>query len=399
MKKIFLILILILLINSCKKVNNLGSFKQRNSTNLETIEINNLQYSKYHNFDNDIKEIIHVKLENNKSFVGSFDKIIKKGDSIFIADYKFSKAIFCFNIKGKFLFKISHLGESSQEYMAISDFFVDIKNNSIGVLDPSKNNIKMYSMQNYLYIKTLDFLGNKTIATRIAYNNENFFVTRNNECDFTDFNCYNFSVFKDGHLLYEDLPVHQSLKNNSYIKQRYFSVNQDVVYFNPIYNDTIYSYENGNFNSKYFIDFGKHKLPNNIKYSKENDLDNIIFKHCMKKDLTWGIEFFAHTDNMLYTMFNIANKSYSVFYNPKTKKGVKFFGFQSTKYHLSSVQYASDNYFICVTSLETLLDFKNFYLKADDDFKIKNKRLYEEIKDLNQNDNDLLTLFKLKDFE
>lgn len=395
-----LFFILLLSIFSCKQPNNLGLFNKRNVSNLKIINIDSLEYQQRYNIDKYIEKVVHIKLENNNSFVGSYDKIIKKGDSIFIADYKFAKAVFCFNIKGEFLFKISHLGGGPNEYKDITDFIVDSKNNRIGILDPARNIIKLYSMSNQNYIKSLTFLDKQTIASRIEFNNNQYFVTRNNECTYTDFNCYNFSVFDfSGNLVYEDLPINIYLKNYTFNKPRYFSTNLNSTYYNSVFNDTIYSYNKNIFKAEYYVDFGKHKLQDNIKYSKDNDISKIIFEDCIKNDLTWGIDFFAITDNMVSLLYTSGKNTFNVFYNPKTNKGIKFNGFLSNKYHLSTVQYSSDNYFISVTSLESLLNFKKHYLGADEKFKLDNKLMYEVIKDLSINDNNLITLFKLKDFE
>ena len=70
----------------------------------------------------------------------------------------------------------------------------------------------------------------------------------------------------------------------------------------------------------------------------------------------------------------------------------------SSKYHITNIE-ASDNYLISYTSSESIVDFNRRYLNSPQDIRELYKEKYEFSKDFTLEDNNLITLFKLKDFE
>lgn len=84
-----------------------------------------------------------MQLETTKeSLIDKVDKIIFYNDKIFIMDKKISKAIFVFDLQGKFLFKISNIGKGIGEYITLTDFIVN--NDNVEIYDFESKNFEIF---------------------------------------------------------------------------------------------------------------------------------------------------------------------------------------------------------------------------------------------------------------
>jgi len=132
MKKEFqasIILIFVISISfSCnKKPKNDNNIIE--SSNFTILNINPKQFKEKdcYKFSKFCDSITYIPLETKDSFlIGSIDKIIVQNNKIFILD-KITESIFCFDINGKFLYKIDRKGNGPEEYISIGDFQVNSK--------------------------------------------------------------------------------------------------------------------------------------------------------------------------------------------------------------------------------------------------------------------------------
>jgi len=103
------------------------------------------------NMSDFIDSVFYVPLQTtSNSLIGKIDKIYQDENTIIIVDKDVAKAIFIFDNAGKFLSKISKLGEGPDEYKTITDVTVDFSEKKVEVLDNVKRKIFSYDFKGTL---------------------------------------------------------------------------------------------------------------------------------------------------------------------------------------------------------------------------------------------------------
>ncbi|MBI9063116.1 MAG: 6-bladed beta-propeller [Marinilabiliaceae bacterium] len=82
---------------------------------------------------------------NDNSVIGSIDKIICYNNNIYILDREITKSVFIFDHSGRFISKISKVGNGPGEYIMPDDFMIDEDTGEIWILDMDQNKIICYS--------------------------------------------------------------------------------------------------------------------------------------------------------------------------------------------------------------------------------------------------------------
>lgn len=94
------------------------------------------------NIDSVITDYKCVALEtNDSSLISYIDDIKFDDDLIFIGDYYKNKSVYIFSKDGKYLNKISSLGQSGNEYVSLTGFDIDKDKNIIYLLDGERGKI------------------------------------------------------------------------------------------------------------------------------------------------------------------------------------------------------------------------------------------------------------------
>ncbi len=105
-----------------------------------------------------IDTVKFVKLElSEKSIIGNINKVVIYNDLIYILDNQ-TYSIFVFNLEGKFIFKISKVGNGPGEYKRLDFFDIDNKNDQIVLTDLLGYWILRYDLiGNYISRKKIPF--------------------------------------------------------------------------------------------------------------------------------------------------------------------------------------------------------------------------------------------------
>lgn len=345
----------------------------------------------------------YIKLETNKnSLISNYTKILACGDTLFILDKSMSQqCIFAFNFKGEFLFKIDALGNGPQEYKEISDFYVDCQSKHIGILNWS--NISKYDFEG-------EFIGPLNLRhyniQRIQYRNNRLYAYKIPDCRTKK--CLAFAAFDlDGNLLYEDCPERKEILSYGFVKSNYFASNSEKTYMNLLNSDTIYEVGANSLHPKFVLDFGKIKLP-------EEELEKLIsrgfdytFDYLRKSDYThFGLSEFYFTTNSLYMTYHRKTRSYFIIYSTTSGKTKSYSAWYPTNEFLFSplIKGLNDNLFYYTISASEILQRiikQDEYDGIHDPMKTFSKSRtdkYNFIKNTKMNDNDIIVLFKIKDF-
>lgn len=112
-----IVLFVVISIFSCKKEGQIGSVK--------TFDIQ-FEPKKSRIPHEVLSDVTYVPLETTQeSLIGRVDKMIIKDGRIYILDIALKRALYVFDLTGKFLFKIDRKGKGPGEYTDLRDFIVD----------------------------------------------------------------------------------------------------------------------------------------------------------------------------------------------------------------------------------------------------------------------------------
>lgn len=282
MKTYIYIIIALLLVASCSKS------KEASMSEHETITID-YEEMPLLNTDSIISDIRFIRLETTENnLVSRIDKIFFINENIVIVDKLGSKSIHIFNKNGKYVSKVSHLGNGPQEYLNITD--VDITPSGLIAIKDNYKDILLYYNMDGEFVKKEDvleggldiaFIDDYTIAHELikGFNSDTFkgaslCISNNNKIA---------SLFGKSH---NESDAFNHKKTNTL-----FSYN-NIAYFTPSWENYIYELHNNSISAKYYIDLKDDVL--DYDFTTDEDFHKLANNHNLfngsfieMKDYTW----------------------------------------------------------------------------------------------------------------
>lgn len=331
-------------------------------------------------------ELIALGMTNNP--IGIVSKMQIVDNYIFILD-SHTKSLHVFYPNGDVKLSIQRIGNSSNEYLDITDFFATSTN--IYILDQDKMKIMVF-----------DFNGNfeKNInisdywANSIYVKNESIFLSNNNSD--TKYGKYRiFEIDINGNLINKYLPFQKRYRFSS---DRSFSVmtrTSNTLFCNAPIN-YIYNVTEEGVNPTYLIDFGKNNLLKEYSYMSMRD----FFAQGLYSKYVYGIDEIYHTAKYIFIKYNFNKDTYTAVYN-KSNKRVEM-NYQNLiitdLYHIGlSNYYIQDGYIYDINSADNFITLY-FEILKNRDIKEKYKtEIQSIIKNINEESNPIIVKYKIQD--
>jgi len=378
-------------------------FKHRETTS-DLVKVKILDHAIQATHPDSIVEIVrYVKLETkSESLISNYSKVLSCGDTIFIMDKSQSQqCILAFNFDGDFLFKLDARGRGPGEYLEIKDFFVDSKLKQIGILN--WGNVNIYDF-NGNFIATVNL--RKYNIQNIEYRDNRLYAYKCPDCRTKK--CLSFAAFDlNGNLLYEDYPEREDLLFFPFQKPNYFASNSSHTYLNLLNSDTIYEVGKNYLQPRFLLDFGKFKLPGSEFEKLIHKGIDYVFDYFSKSDYPlFGLSKFSATDDYLCLSCIGYKVSSTTIYSFKTSKTKNIYRWYPTQEILfpGDINSLNSELFYGIMSTTEILKL----VKIQDEYdgildsakKFSQRRIekYNFIKDIKPEDNNILILFKIKDF-
>lgn len=199
----------------------------------------------------DFAESIRVIRLSNDSIVRDIEKLLIDNDgNFFMIDSK-GTSLQKYDRNGKFVSQISRRGKGPGEYLEIYDF--DIDNDRIIVYDSNRDDLMYFDMEgNFLSIEPtgLDYY------LSFAAVNDTIYACHGGS--YTD-------IILNGKKFYESPRRSSSEEGLNYIHSDHqLPKNGDEVYWERVYNDTLYRVTAKGVEPAFIIDFGPLKMPADI---------------------------------------------------------------------------------------------------------------------------------------
>lgn len=182
--------------------------------------------------------LIKIPLETTEEvLIGGYNKIIVNDSCIFILDIEKSKSVFIFDHAGRFKAKINRVGRGPGEFLLPNDF--NLKGDTVLILDRASYKMLYFGLNGEFY-KEIAFGGYRPIPFAVLdsdllvfyYGMPEELLKQNAEVVVTDF----ANRITDQYIYRPDLVQKQGRFGLPY----YFAVNQEGIYFIPVFEDKIY---------------------------------------------------------------------------------------------------------------------------------------------------------------
>lgn len=190
-----------------------------------------------------IQPISFVPLETTpESTIGQIGKVIFRHNKLYIADFDLSKALFVFDMQGKFLFKIDRSGRGPGEYTNFFDFDIlnngdicmwDVETSQFLFFSPEgqfHHGMKMkYKFMNFCILDDQYYLANTLKNGKVKANLEIYNITTKTYKEIISerglFDHLEFSRYSSYYFFYSDSTVYYAPRFSEII----YSINRDGI--------------------------------------------------------------------------------------------------------------------------------------------------------------------------
>lgn len=342
-----------------------------------------------------LKKIIYL---DNKSPIGEISIIRQYNDKLYILDKNNVQQLFCFDLKGRLIWKFDSKGRGPLEYGKISDFVINTKSNTIDVLDKKRYKIIKLDMDTGM-AKTEFNLG--CYATEmILYNDREYLLYTNSKTIINDFDYKLLLVSTDKKVLSRNLPFSDDERKKRWRGFRSLERYKKTIFFTESINDTIYTIKNDTLKTAYYVNFLDKKYPKEL-------LSNFTFERAQKLDKANPyiplIDRVRQRNDLLNFTFTYKKRSYCAFYDidkqltyvfKKLKKGKMPGDFQQ----ICPQGYIDDGFisyidpFVLNKDKELMESNKDYeeYLKKN------KKEMYNVLLNINEYSNPVLFVYEFK---
>ncbi|MFT4851209.1 MAG: hypothetical protein ACI83B_003774 [Sediminicola sp.] len=250
MKNLFTLLVLFLLVASCK--NEIS----RNSTILN-VEIGNLPVD-FKELKNDNLTFIPLNLPDS-IFFGGIDHIKAYADMIFLHDEGQTNSLTIIDENGKFINQLKKIGDGPGEYKSLDAFAYNENEKILTIYDRSKFSLFHYKAPSLEHISTYRL--QKYIMNLEYVNDETIMIVSENEINEKGKYEGVMYISKEGKLLQDDLSIGNDVSSIELSYPNTVIKISDITYYaHPHELTTIYKMGN-TAEPIYTIDFGKNKIP------------------------------------------------------------------------------------------------------------------------------------------
>lgn len=326
-----------------------------------------------------------VSLEtNNDNLIGTVDQIILGDSTIIIADRRIAKAVFMFDYDGKYIGRISNLGNGRNEYLDLTHV-CKRKDKSIALLDEISGIVLVYDERgNYietiktdLYANAMEFITDELMAFDIysrypksydPYGDVSFTIrNKNQEIKYL----FGLTHFKHG-----------------FNYSRYYNLYSydNVVYCNVNFEDYIYELTSDSVKAKYRIIYGPENV-NNYPYKNKEEL------YSLQDSYPFFEGEFVELSDYTYIMYRGLNGN-ELFYNHNTKQTVAISsGFNNPllAFFRRPIARYGENTLVCSLSVTDMLTCRKMLLEGS----IQNTEVMDLYQRLELDSNPTLFFFEV----
>ena len=322
--------------------------------------------------------IVIIKLENTpEAMLGEVEKMEISNNLMFFMD-RFSGTITCFDINGKFKYKIKKRGRGPEEYIDLEYFYIDTENQQIVISERSRKRLLNYNINTGKFISTFDV--GFYIEELIKINDR--IILSSDEDEKSKLMVYDSLLSKT---YYSNFPYQEG--KGDYIPPNIFSKYKNRVLYTHLFDDVVYEVGSNSLNKLVEIDFGKYKIKEEFF---KGDMSKIVEKReeFIKKRYASLIHELHETKDFISFRYPFEENFYQVFVSKFNNKvlNIKRIKDEALSEDIPMPQAAYKNMFVSI-------------IYSQETNKTLNKntsQLVEAINSAKEDDNAIILLFSVK---
>ncbi len=353
--------------------------------NIAVDQIDQLKWSQI------FSQVEYIALQNTEVPIGVVGDIKMASDKIFVSCSK-PKALYIFDIEGKFLASMNRIGKGPGEVISINSFDVNPQNQTIYVVNRSLAKVVLYDFEGEFRNKEFKLFGYPQAIT--CMEDGYFGIFGGNDVTSE----YRFIVYDSSANIVDKFLALENNHKRKYLnflnRSNFFSnENYQLGFFNHD-DGRIYAFENGIWSLHKRIDFGEKQIPQDFYSTNFQDVRE--FSQTLEKlDYAYNITSYLETDKHILFGFTYQGKYVLCIYNKEnsnytlTNEWINDMG-------LGSLMYA--NYEFVKSAPINAYKNKVFgYYSADEIFAIRDSlTISEELATIAENDNPVVWIGVLK---
>ena len=282
------------------------------------IDIDHLKTEPQIYFSSVFKGMKLIPLETNeKCLIGNVSQIMVYKDTLYVLDTFTAKALFLFDLDGKFIQKIGAVGKGAGEFIMPSMFAINEKNNEINILDHGQRKVIVFSSKG-AYVHEFKLKANYG-SSQIAIQNEHIYLeqlARKEGID--DFLLY--AIDERGEIKDKIFPFQKygkGFKQPVGYSNSLFKTKDDIKYMRP-FSDTIFSLKDNGV-SPYITITTKNEITKQEirKMNSFQDLNEFLMYLATQCDKFLGIRNYMENTDLVMFQYKNNHKPYYLFYWPK----------------------------------------------------------------------------------
>jgi hypothetical protein len=261
-----------------------------------------------------ISKVELLNLDCEEAIFGQIDKIIKYKNRIYLLDKQQTYSVFIYDTVGKFVNVIEDQGQGPNEYIHLSDIFINQEDETLNLISSNSKILKYDLDGNFLTMVRIP-----QRFSQISKIKNGYVGCMSNRIDNIDKQQYNVWTLSNTMELKEGFLEIDPTWNSKSINRRVFSNYENKIYYTTPLDFNVYCLEDNVFSVVCTFDFGKYTWPEGYKeFDKyEKLIDEVGMGHYFYIS---SIDNFQETKNHLIA--NVLHKGQTrlCIYNKQTGK-------------------------------------------------------------------------------
>jgi hypothetical protein len=238
-----------------------------------------------------------VPLETNDScLISEIIKVILWQDRIFILDGYLTASVVIFDSSGKWINTISRKGQGPDEYLRVSDIFVDEEEQLLCILCPANQKLMLFDKNGQL--QKQEKLPNRLIF--MEKTSEGYVACAHNLSTPPLYNSNIYTLSSDFKIKSQHFEIPKEWESRSSGYNTKFAKYKSDIYYYPSFSNIVYRISNDYVSEFYKYDFGKYNFPEEWKSAQHHFSSNRDIQ--AENRYIQSVRSFTETDDNIYAM-------------------------------------------------------------------------------------------------
>lgn len=267
-----------------------------------------------------VKSSLILLPTSDSLIIDEINRIHRSADYIYVSDVS---SVYQFTHNGEFVKRLSKQGEGPDEYLNISDFFVD-KEKNIWILSRTAKKLYQYSTEN----KLLKCINLDIWAQNMYPLADDILLYTGNESNLANMQLHLLDIAtgtikKSYKAIKEKQAEYLHVKGNNVFRK----ISDKECCFSQLFNDTIYQVTPDSMSVVYSFDWSGHNIPESFYDKAFSNIMEFFQEFHSNGQYAYGINFFSETDDEYWVSYYFQRQCFCSILSKTDEKQILFTDF------------------------------------------------------------------------